>query len=86
MHRYLHLRVAYIVNIRLNRAGASAFYSVLLQCDGCGSIQERYRVRLHGNRVLGEGKPDNQKHAIIFTRGNFLQTINMNQKGYLRKH
>ena len=86
MHRYLHLRVAYIVNIRLNRAGASAFYSVLLKCDGCGSIQERYRVRLPGNRVLGEGKPDNQKHAIIFTRGNFLQTINMNQKGYLRKH
>ena len=25
MHRYLHLRVAYIVNIRLNRAGASPF-------------------------------------------------------------
>jgi len=31
MHRYPHLCVANIVNIRLNRAGASAFYSVLLK-------------------------------------------------------
>jgi len=28
---------------------------------------------------LGEGKPENQNHAIIFTRGEGLQTIDMNQ-------
>lgn len=29
--------------------------------------------------MLGEGKPENQNHAIIFTRGEALQTIDMNQ-------
>ena len=79
MHRYPHLRVAYIDNIRLNRAGTSAFYSVLIKSDGCGSIQEIYRVRLSGNPVLEVGKPENQNHVMIFTRGEFLQTININQ-------
>ena len=85
MHRYPHLRVAYIDNIRLNRAGASAFYSVLVKSDGCGGIQEIYRVRLPGNPVLGEGKPENQNHAMIFTRAEFLQTIDMNQEGYFEE-
>jgi len=34
---------------------------------------------LPGNPKLGEGKPENQNHAIIFTRGNAVQTIDMNQ-------
>ena len=42
---------------------------------------EVYGVRLPGNPVLGEGKPENQNHAMIFTRGEFLQTIDMNQDG-----
>ena len=57
----------------------------MIKSDGCGSIQERYRVRLPGNPVLGEGNPENQKHAIIFTRVTFLQTINMNQEGYFEE-
>jgi hypothetical protein len=36
-------------------------------------------VKLPGNPKLGEGKPENQNHAIIFTRGNAVQTIDMNQ-------
>ncbi|MCD7447120.1 hypothetical protein HAX54_023865 [Datura stramonium] len=35
--------------------------------------------KLPGNPKLGEGKPENQNHAIIFTRGNAVQTIDMNQ-------
>jgi callose synthase len=85
MHRFPHLRVAYIDNIRINRAGASVFYSVLVKSDGRGNIQEVYRVRLPGNPVIGEGKPENQNHAIIFTRGEFLQTIDMNQEGYFEE-
>lgn len=85
MHRFPHLRIAYIDNIRINRAGASIFYSVLLKSDGRGNIQEVYRVRLPGNPVLGEGKPENQNHAMIFTRGEFLQTIDMNQEGYFEE-
>jgi callose synthase len=85
MHRYPHLRVAYIDSVRLNRSGASVFYSVLVKSDGRGKIQEIYRVRLPGNPVLGEGKPENQNHAMIFTRGEYLQTIDMNQEGYFEE-
>lgn len=44
-------------------------------------IQEVYRVKLPGNPVVGEGKPENQNHAVIFTRGEHLQAIDMNQEG-----
>ena len=85
MHRYPHLRIAYIDNIRVNRAGNSVFYSVLVKSDGRGGIQEVYRVRLPGNPVLGEGKPENQNHAMIFSRAEFVQTIDMNQEGYFEE-
>mmetsp|Transcript_21042 Transcript_21042/g.51779 ORF Transcript_21042/g.51779 Transcript_21042/m.51779 type:complete len:2128 (-) Transcript_21042:168-6551(-) len=85
MHRFPHLRVAYIDTIRINRSGASVCYSCLVKSDGRGSIQEIYRVRLPGNPVIGEGKPENQNHAMIFTRGEFLQTIDMNQEGYFEE-
>lgn len=42
--------------------------------------QEIYRIRLPGKPTeVGEGKPNNQNHAIIFTRGEALQAIDMNQ-------
>ncbi len=85
MHRFPHLRIAYIDAIRVNRAGASVYYSCLVKSDGRGGIEEVYRVRLPGNPVLGEGKPENQNHAMIFTRGEFVQTIDMNQEGYFEE-
>ena len=42
-------------------------------------LQVIYRIKLPGSVILGEGKPENQNHAIIFTRGEVLQTIDMNQ-------
>jgi len=42
-------------------------------------VQVIYRIKLPGPAILGEGKPENQNHAIIFTRGEGLQTIDMNQ-------
>lgn len=42
-------------------------------------MQEIYSIELPGQVKLGEGKPENQNHAIIFTRGEALQTIDMNQ-------
>lgn len=32
---------------------------------------------------MGEGKPNNQNHAIIFTRGEAVQAIDMNQDASL---
>jgi 1,3-beta-glucan synthase component len=43
------------------------------------------RVQLPGNPVVGEGKPENQNHAIIFTRGENVQAIDMNQEGYFEE-
>jgi callose synthase len=85
LHRFPHLRVAYIDHIRLNRDGAAIYYSVLVKSDGKGNITEVYRVRLPGDPVIGEGKPENQNHAMIFTRSEFLQTIDMNQEGYFEE-
>nr|QKN22528.1 callose synthase 1 [Urtica dioica subsp. dioica] len=44
-----------------------------------------YQIKLPGPALLGEGKPENQNHAIIFTRGEGLQTIDMNQDNYLEE-
>lgn len=44
--------------------------------------QEIYSIKLPGPVILGESKPENQNHAIIFTRGDALQTIDMNQVNF----
>jgi len=46
---------------------------------------EIYRIRLPGPLKLGEGKPENQNHALVFTRGVALQTIDMNQDNYFEE-
>ncbi|TVU50500.1 hypothetical protein EJB05_01872, partial [Eragrostis curvula] len=44
------------------------------------SIEEIYRIKLPGKPTdIGEWKPEIQNHAIIFTRGEALQSININQ-------
>jgi len=37
------------------------------------------------NPIVGEGKAENQNHAIIFTRGEALQAIDMNQELHLEE-
>lgn len=69
--------------------GETTYYSALI--DGHSEISEdgkripRYRVRLPGNPILGDGKSDNQNHAIIFYRGEFLQLVDANQDNYLEE-
>lgn len=45
------------------------------------SFHDQNKVELPGPILLGEGKPNNQNHAIIFTRGEAVQAIDMNQDG-----
>ncbi|TVU33963.1 hypothetical protein EJB05_15782, partial [Eragrostis curvula] len=48
--------------------------------------EEIYRIKLPGKPTeIGEGKPENQNHAIIFTRGEALQAIDMNQDNYIEE-
>ena len=93
--RHPNLRVTYIDNVRVNREGDLNYYSVLIKHDptavpaDCGSkgyaVKEVYRIKLPGNPVLGEGKPENQNHSLIFSRGRFLQAVDMNQDGYFEE-
>lgn len=56
------------------------YFSVLVKWDPVRKEEvEIYRVELPGPVKLGEGKPENQNHALIFTRGDAVQTIDMNQ-------
>jgi len=99
LQRFPNLRVAYVdKTAHIDRAkgldGSSAlreqvrYYSVLIKGAFHGAeeaVQQVYRVQLPGDIMLGEGKPENQNHAMIFTRGEALQTVDMNQCGYLEE-
>jgi callose synthase len=86
LHRFPNLRVAYIDEIRVNYQREQSYFAVLIKSgDELGSVEEIYRVRLPGNPIIGEGKPENQNAAVIFTRGETLQTIDMNQDGYIEE-
>lgn len=52
---------------------------MILRYSNFNNEKEIYRIKLPGSAKIGEGKPENQNHAIIFTRGEALQTIDMNQ-------
>ncbi|KAL5766804.1 hypothetical protein ACOSP7_017421 [Xanthoceras sorbifolium] len=87
MQRNEALRVAFIDEVETLRDGKvhTEFYSKLVKADINGKDREIYSVKLPGNPKLGEGKPENQNHAIVFTRGNAIQTIDMNQDNYFEE-
>ena len=64
-------------------------YSALI--DGHSELLEngvrrpKFRIQLSGNPILGDGKSDNQNHAIIFYRGEYIQLIDANQDNYLEE-
>lgn len=73
-----------------NVTGEPTFYSCL--CDGSCDVDEstglripRFKIRLSGNPILGDGKSDNQNHSIIFYRGEYIQVIDANQDNYLEE-
>ncbi|PQQ03476.1 callose synthase 7 isoform X2 [Prunus yedoensis var. nudiflora] len=87
MLTYPSLRVAYIDTREehVNGKSQKAYFSVLVK-GGDKWDEEIYRIKLPGPpTVIGEGKPENQNHAIIFTRGEALQTIDMNQDNYFEE-
>lgn len=87
MQRNEALRVAFIDEVETMKDGIvqTEFYSKLVKADINGKDKEIYSIKLPGNPKLGEGKPENQNHAVIFTRGNAMQTIDMNQDNYFEE-
>ncbi|KAJ8436465.1 hypothetical protein Cgig2_000450 [Carnegiea gigantea] len=97
---YPSLRVAYVDEVEepskdRSRKIKKVYYSALVKAalpkssssnePGQNLDQVIYRIKLPGQPILGEGKPENQNHAIIFTRGEGLQAIDMNQDNYMEE-
>ncbi|KAH0732817.1 hypothetical protein KY289_004005 [Solanum tuberosum] len=87
MQRNEALRVAFIDEVETLKDGKvnREYISKLVKADINGKDKEIYSIKLPGNPKLGEGKPENQNHAIVFTRGNAVQTIDMNQDNYFEE-
>ncbi|GLE08459.1 hypothetical protein PINS_up019642 [Pythium insidiosum] len=86
MRKYPNWRVSYVDCIRPPPGSASEprYDCVLVKSDG-DEIVEVYRYELPGNPLVGEGKPENQNVAMPFTRGEYVQTIDMNQEHYFEE-
>jgi len=78
LETYKGLRIAYVDEVETPTG--KQYFSVLVKYDRAAKTEmEIFRVQLPGPLKLGEGKPENQNHALIFTRGDAVQTIDMNQ-------
>ncbi|KAK3011390.1 hypothetical protein RJ639_012460, partial [Escallonia herrerae] len=86
MIRYPSLRVAYVEEKEeiLADKPRKVYSSILVKAVN-DLDQELYRIKLPGPPNIGEGKPENQNHAIIFTCGEALQAIDMNQENYMEE-
>ncbi|KAJ2896588.1 beta-glucan synthase component gls1 [Zalerion maritima] len=90
LRAYPDLQIAYLdEEPPLVEGEEPRLYSALI--DGHSEVLEngmrkpKFRIQLSGNPVLGDGKSDNQNHAIIFYRGEYIQLIDANQDNYLEE-
>ncbi|QPG74586.1 hypothetical protein FOA43_001917 [Brettanomyces nanus] len=89
LRTYPELQIVYLDTEIDPQNGEKTHYSALI--DGSSDInangqrKPKYRIRLSGNPILGDGKSDNQNHAIIFCRGEYCQLIDANQDNYLEE-
>ncbi|KXN64983.1 glycosyltransferase family 48 protein [Conidiobolus coronatus NRRL 28638] len=88
------LQIAYLEEVEIEAEGEGKpstmdYYSCLIdgRCDldADGNRIPKYRIKLPGHPILGDGKADNQNHSIIFTRGEYVQLIDANQDNYLEE-
>ncbi|WBW73649.1 primary septum and spore wall linear 1,3-beta-glucan synthase catalytic subunit Bgs1 [Schizosaccharomyces osmophilus] len=90
LRAYPDLQIAYMDEDAATRpAEERGIYSVLI--DGHCPIMEngkrrpKYRIRLSGNPILGDGKSDNQNMSIPYIRGEYVQMVDANQDNYLEE-
>jgi 1,3-beta-glucan synthase len=90
LRAYPDLQIAYLEEEPPRKEGGEMrIFSALI--DGHSEIlpnggrQPKFRIELPGNPILGDGKSDNQNHAMIFYRGEYLQLIDANQDNYLEE-
>lgn len=90
LRAYPDLQIAYLDEEPPTEEGAEPrLYSSII--DGHCEMMEnglrrpKFRVLLSGNPILGDGKSDNQNHAVIFFRGEYIQLVDANQDNYLEE-
>ncbi|KAK9476678.1 1,3-beta-glucan synthase component-domain-containing protein [Lipomyces japonicus] len=90
LRAYPDLQIAYLdEEPPLNEGEEPRIFSALI--DGHCEVMEngkrrpKFRIQLSGNPILGDGKSDNQNHALIFHRGEYIQLIDANQDNYLEE-
>lgn len=89
LRAYPDLQIAYLDEEPGAEGEEPKIYSTLI--DGHSETLEnglrrpKFRVQLSGNPILGDGKSDNQNHALIFYRGEYIQLIDANQDNYLEE-
>ncbi|KAK7542834.1 1,3-beta-glucan synthase component-domain-containing protein [Phyllosticta citribraziliensis] len=90
LRAYPDLQIAYLdEEPPANEGEDPRIYSALI--DGHSELMEngmrrpKFRIQLSGNPILGDGKSDNQNHAIVFYRGEYIQLIDANQDNYLEE-
>lgn len=90
LRAYPDLQIAYLDEEAPRKEGGEPrIFSALI--DGHSEVmpngrrRPKFRIELPGNPILGDGKSDNQNHAIIFYRGEYLQLIDANQDNYLEE-
>ncbi|KAK6460288.1 putative glucan synthase [Scheffersomyces coipomensis] len=89
LRAYPELQICYLDEEIDPETAKKKYYSVLID-GGCsiledGSRKPKYKIELSGNPILGDGKSDNQNHAVIFSRGEYIQLIDANQDNYLEE-
>ncbi|KAF6006542.1 hypothetical protein HII13_005019 [Brettanomyces bruxellensis] len=89
LRTYPELQISYLEIVIDPETKEKTYYSALI--DGFSDVlangkrKPKYRIRLSGNPILGDGKSDNQNHTIIFCRGEYCQLIDANQDNYLEE-
>ncbi|KAG8700287.1 1,3-beta-D-glucan synthase [Ceratobasidium sp. 395] len=90
LRAYPDLQIAYLDEEPGKDGAEPKVYSVLI--DGHSELnpetkkrQPKFRIELPGNPIIGDGKSDNQNHAVIFHRGEYLQLVDANQDNYLEE-
>ena len=83
MRLFPHLRIAYVKQEQ-DHNGENKWFSFLVRwCNIAKKVVTCYRIEQAADKggggnwgpswLVGEGKPENQNHAIVFTRGQYLQ-------------
>lgn len=90
LRAYPDLQIAYLDEESGKEGGEPRVFSILI--DGHSELnpetkkrQPKFKIELPGNPIIGDGKSDNQNHAVIFHRGEYLQLVDANQDNYLEE-